>query len=147
MVLLLNAAYRDGSASEPYPTWIARFFRAVVPLTLVIGATAMYALVMRARQYGLTVERVWAFIVAGAALLYALGYATAAWRSGAWYAGIARLNVVVAVVLMALIAAASTPLLSPYRLAANSQFRLDPGEGPARPWKTSVARNTARLHG
>ena len=124
VVLLLNAAYRDGSAFQPYPKWIAQSFRAVVPLTFIIGATAMYALVMRDRQYGLTVGRVWAFIVASAALLYAVGYSMAAWRRGAWFAGIARVNVVVAVVLMALIAAALTPLLSPYRLAANSQFRL-----------------------
>ena len=124
VVLLLNAAYRDGSSSQPYPRWIAQSFRVVVPLTVIIGATAMYALVMRDRQYGLTVERVWAFIVAGAALLYAVGYSAAAWRSRTWFAGIARVNVVVAMVLMALIAAALTPLLSPYRLAANSQFRL-----------------------
>ncbi len=131
VVLLLNAAYRDGSAAEPYPRWIAQSFRVVVPLTVIIAATAMYALVMRDRQYGLTVERVWALIVAGAALLYSAGYSMAAWRSGAWFAGIARVNVAVAVVLMALIAAALTPLLSPYRLSANSQFRLVRDKGLA----------------
>jgi hypothetical protein len=124
VVLLLNAAYRDGSVSQPYPKWIAQFLRVVVPFTVVISLTALYALWMRSRHYGLTVERVWAFVVAGAALLYSVGYSTSAFRRGAWFAGIARVNVAVAIALIAVISAALTPVLSPYRLAADSQFRL-----------------------
>jgi hypothetical protein len=124
VVLLLNAAYRDGSVVQPYPKWIALFLRVVVPFTVIISLTALYALIMRSRHYGLTVERVWAFVVAGAALLYSAGYSLSAFSGGAWLAGIARVNVVVAVALIAVISAALTPLLSPYRLAANSQFRL-----------------------
>jgi hypothetical protein len=124
VVLLLNAAYRDGSVSEPYPKWIAQLLRWVVPLTVIISLTALYALLMRARHYGLTVERVWAFVVAGAALLYSVGYSISAARGGAWLGGIARVNVAVAIALMAVICAALTPVLSPYRLAANSQYGL-----------------------
>jgi hypothetical protein len=124
VVLLLNAAFRDGSVSQPYPKWVAQFLRLVVPLTVIISATAFYALMMRSQHYGLTVGRVWAFIVAGAALLYAVGYARAAFGRGAWLAGMSRVNVAVAIALIAVLCAALTPLLSPYRLAANSQFRL-----------------------
>jgi len=124
VVLLLNAAYRDGSVSQPYPKWIAQFLRVVVPLTVIISLTALYALWMRSRHYGLTVERVWAFVVAGAALLYSVGYSLSAFRRGAWFADMARVNVAVAIALIAVISAALTPLLSPYRLAADSQFRL-----------------------
>jgi hypothetical protein len=124
VVLLLNAAYRDGSVSQPYPKWMALFLRLAEPLTVVISATAFYALMMRSHLYGLTVARVWALIVAVAALLYAVGYARAAFGKGAWFAGIARVNVVTALMLMLLICAALTPLLSPYRLAASSQFRI-----------------------
>jgi hypothetical protein len=124
VVLLLNAAFRDGSVSQPYPKWVAQFLRMVVPLTVIISTTAFYALMMRSQHYGLTVGRVWALIVAGAALLYAVGYARAAFGGGAWLAGIARVNVVAALALMVLICAALTPLLSPYRLAANSQFGI-----------------------
>ena len=47
VVLLLNAAYPDnGSVSQPYPKWIAQFLRVVVPLTVVISSTALYALWM-----------------------------------------------------------------------------------------------------
>jgi Domain of unknown function (DUF4153) len=150
VVLLLNAAYRDGLVSQPYPTWLAQSMRMVVPLTVIISLTALYALATRARHYGLTVERVWGFVVAGAALLYSAGYSIAAVGRGAWLGGIARVNVAVAVALIAVISAASTPLLSPYRLAANSQFRLIREKGLAAAEDKSAGRFTAiedsRLH-
>jgi hypothetical protein len=96
--------------------------RVVVPLMVVIAATALYALFVRTQHYGLTVMRVWAFITASAALAYALGYALSAFGRGPWLAGIARVNVAVALALIATIAATLTPLLSPYRLAASSQY-------------------------
>jgi hypothetical protein len=154
VVLLLNAAYRDGSVVQPYPKWIALFLRVVVPLTVIISLTALYALTLRSRHYGLTVERVWAFVVAGAALLYAVGYSLSAFRGGAWLAGIARVNVIAAVALIAVISAALTPLLSPYRLAADSQFRMvlangaeaadDPGTAE-RPYRRNTALNYLRF--
>lgn len=124
MVLLLNAAYRDGTVERPYPRWLALALRFAVPLTVIVSLTAVYALAIRTQHYGLTVERVWALIVAGAALAYSCGYALAALGRGAWLAGIARVNVGAAVALIVVIAAALTPLLSPYRLAANSQYAL-----------------------
>jgi hypothetical protein len=124
MVLFLNAAYRDGSVLEPYPKWIARGLKAAVPLMVIVALTALYALIVRARHYGLTVERVWALIVASAGLTYSVGYSIAAFRKGAWLGAISRVNIIVAIALIVVIAAAMTPLLSPFRLAANSQFRL-----------------------
>jgi hypothetical protein len=129
MVLLLNAAYRDGTVVQPYPKWVARCLRAVVPLMVIIALTALYALIVRSRHYGLTVERVWAFVVASAGLLYSTGYSIAVFRKGAWLGAIARVNVIVAVALIVIISAALTPLLSPYRLAANSQFQLVQARG------------------
>jgi len=38
--------------SQPYPKWIAQFWRVVVPLTVIISSTALYALWMRSRHYG-----------------------------------------------------------------------------------------------
>lgn len=124
IVLFLNAAYRDGAVDRPYPRWIAQALRFAVPLTIVIAATALYALIVRTRHLGLTVERVWAFIVAGAALVYSVGYSIAAFRRGPWLAMVSRVNVVVALALIVVIGAALTPLLSPYHLAAISQYQL-----------------------
>lgn len=124
VVLFLNAAYRDGTNSRPYPAWLARPLQWIVPLTIVIALTACYALCIRTQRYGLTVERVWAFIVAGTALIYAIGYSLSAFSRNEWLPSIARVNVIAAIVLIFVIGTALTPALSPYRLAANSQFRM-----------------------
>jgi hypothetical protein len=112
IVLFLNAAYRDGSVDRPYPRWIAGTLRVAVPLTVIIAVTALYALIVRSRHYGLTVERVWALIVGGAALMYSVGYSIAALRRGPWLALASRVNVIVALTLIVVIGAALTPLVS-----------------------------------
>ena len=124
MVLFLNAAYRDGTVERPYPRWIALTLRLAVPLTVVIAATALYALIIRSIHFGLTVERVWGFIVAAAALVYSVGYSMAAFRAGAWLSMASRVNVIAAIALIAVVGAALTPILSPHRLAAISQYDL-----------------------
>jgi len=124
VVLLLNAAFRDGSVLRPYPRWITTALRFVVPLTVVISSTALYALIVRAQNYGITVERVWAFVVAGAALIYSVGYSIAAFRPGPWMGQVARVNVFVALALMSVIFLVLTPVMAPERLAANSQLEV-----------------------
>jgi hypothetical protein len=131
VVLLLNAAFRDGSVAQPYPKWIGQLLRGVVPLTVIVSLTALYALIVRSSHYGLTVGRVWGLVAAGAALAYSVGYSSAALAKGAWLGGMARVNVLVAWGLIAVIAAALTPVLSPYRLAAVSQFRIVRAKGLA----------------
>lgn len=143
-VLLVNAAYRDGSVAEPYPKWIALALRFVIPLTIVISITALYALYVRIDTYGFTIERVWASIVAGAACIYAVGYALAARSQGRWMAGVARINVLTALFLIAAISLALTPMLSPYRISANSQFRL--AQEPPRAQKAGQRGYDTPLH-
>jgi Domain of unknown function (DUF4153) len=122
MVLLLNAAYRDGRVGQPYPGWVAKALRWVVPFMVVVSLTALYALSIRTKFYGLTVERFWALVVAAMALLYSIGYSTSILNGRVWLGSIARVNVVGAVVLMAVLAASLTPVLSPYRLSADSLY-------------------------
>ncbi len=123
-ILLVNAAYRDGSIQQPYPKWISMILRCVMPSLIVSALVALYALYIRIDSYGFTVERVWASIVTIAACIYAVGYAIAARSGSRWMAGIASVNVVTALFLIGAISLALTPILSPYRIAANSQFRL-----------------------
>jgi len=121
-VLLLNAAYRDGTTKEPYPRLIGIALRWIVPLLVLIAFTAIYAMYLRVARYGFTVERVWACIVASAACLYSIGYGFAARDGQPWMANIARVNVAVALFLIAVLALSLTPVLSPYRIAATSQY-------------------------
>lgn len=129
MILLLNAAYRDGSNPHPYPGLLATALRYVVPAMVLVAIVAFYALGVRIAGYGLTTERFWALIVVLAGLVYAGGYAVAAFRSGPWMAGVGKVNVGVALGLIASLALTLTPLLSPYRLAANSQYERILEEG------------------
>jgi hypothetical protein len=121
MVLLVNAAYRDGQVERPYPRWLGVGQRAVLPLLVIIVLTACYAMYLRIDAHGLTVSRFWGCVVAAAGCIYAAGYAYAAVRGTPWMAGIERINIVAALFLIGVIALALTPVLSPYRLAANSQ--------------------------
>jgi hypothetical protein len=123
-VLLVNAAFRDGAVDNPYPRAAAFALRCVVPLTVVISLTAVYALYVRIDAYGYTQGRVWACVVAGAACVYSFGYAAAARTSSPWMAGVARVNVAAAWLLIGVLALALTPILSPQRIAANSQFEI-----------------------
>lgn len=122
MILLLNAAYRDGSGQRPYPAFVAASLRYVVPAMVLVALVALYSLGVRIAEYGLTTERFWAAIVAVAALVYAGGYSISAFRPGQWMNGMGKVNVGVALGLIAILALAMTPLLSPFRLAANSQY-------------------------
>jgi len=131
VILFLNAAFRDGTAAQPYPNWIGQCLRAVVPLTVIVSLTALYALLTRSGVYGLTIGRVWGLVVACTAVAYSVGYSLAALRKGAWLARMAGVNLVVALALIMVIAAALTPVLSPARLAADSQFRIVRDKGLA----------------
>jgi hypothetical protein len=122
MILLLNAAYRDGTNARPYPAPLAAALRYITPAMVLVAVVALYSLAIRVEEYGLTTERIWALIVAVAGVLYAVGYAVAAFRSGPWMAGIGKVNVFVAFALIVTLALTLTPLLSPYRLAAASQY-------------------------
>jgi hypothetical protein len=120
-VLLLNAGYQNGQGDRAYPRALALALRIVVPAMLLVSLTAMYSLCVRIDKYGVTVERVYAIVVALTAVAYSVGYTVASLRGGPWMQGIERVNVVVAIGLMVLIAIMLTPIASPYRLAASSQ--------------------------
>jgi hypothetical protein len=131
VVLLVNAAYRDGSVARPYPRAIGLALRCALPLTVIIALVAVYALWLRVDQYGVTVSRFWGWIVAGAALLYCVGYALAARHREHWMRSVAGVNVLTALYLIAVLTLALTPVLSPYRIAADSQLALilaEPGD-------------------
>jgi hypothetical protein len=96
----------------------------VIPLTVVISLTAIYALYIRTAEYGLSISRFWAWVVAATALIYAVGYTVAAVRKGVWFGGIAQINVVASLALIVTLTLTLTPILSPYRLAANSQYTM-----------------------
>lgn len=122
-VLLLNAAYQSGQEPPGYGRIIELALRVEPPLLIVIALTALYSLAVRTSTFGLTPTRYWGFITAAAALAYAIGYSIAAWSPGAWFARVGRVNIVIALVLLAALLASLTPLADPLRLSIDSQAR------------------------
>jgi hypothetical protein len=120
-VLLVNAAYQDGSREQPYGRLLGNALRCVPPLLIVIAATALYALCVRVSEHGLTVGRYWGLVTACFALLHSLSYAWAAIRPGPWMGLVSRANPLLALVLALVLLLSLTPLVSPYRLSTQSQ--------------------------
>jgi hypothetical protein len=133
-ILLINAAYQDGSAERPYGAKLSLAMRLVPPLLTVIALTATYALYVRMSAYGVTLGRFWGFVTACVGLAHAAAATIAAVRPGPWLGTTSKTNPLLAAALAAVLILALTPALSPYRLSAASQQRiaLEAGSTPRR---------------
>ncbi|MFD2173836.1 hypothetical protein [Rhodobacter lacus] len=100
-------------------TWSARGLMLLLP---VLAGLALWALAERVRQYGWTPDRVTAAAVAVVVAGYALGYLGALFAGRRWMEKLRQANVAMALVMIGLAAAWLTPLISPERIAAQSQL-------------------------
>ena len=123
-VLLFNAAFSDGERPPVYGRWLAIALRAVPPLLVIVAATALFSITLRVLDLGLTVPRYWAWVSAVFALLYSAGYAAAALRPGRWLAGMASVNIALAVALVAVVLLSLTPLANPLQVSIRSQTAI-----------------------
>ena len=100
-------------------------------LTLpVYAALALYALGLRVAQYGWTLDRFWAVLVALATAGYAVGYALAVLRrQRRWLQMLEPVNRWMCWAVLALALLGNSPLLDPVRLTLSSQ--LERLRGPA----------------
>ena len=119
-LLLANAAWLDGTRS-PFQN---RAVGALTKLSLLClpayTALCLYSLGLRIQQYGLSVDRIHAAFLVIVTGIWGLGYAGAVLLRR-WPSAIGRINTVSALTLAALVAAMNSPILDPYRLAANNQ--------------------------
>lgn len=124
LVVQINVVYQDGAPLAPRA---GRFMRAclglacLLPLPLVV--LAVVSLRLRVLQYGWTVDRVTAAVLAMLAACYAVGYAAAVLRRRSWPGLVAPTNVAASFVLLALLAVFLSPLADPARIAVNDQVR------------------------
>jgi hypothetical protein len=119
LILLLNAAYQDGSSA---PSLVMR--NTVRAAALILGPLALLAGIgvgLRIQAYGLTPQRILAAAWTAVAACYALGYAFAALTPGPWMRPLERTNIVVAWVILGLIAALYSPIADPARLSVADQ--------------------------
>ncbi|KSB88284.1 hypothetical protein AS593_09025 [Caulobacter vibrioides] len=127
LIVLTNAAYQDGT--EPPPKVLAWAARIAGLLLAPITVLAAYAIWLRVNQYGLTPERVYGAACVIVAAGYALGYAVAALKPGAWMKPLEPTNIALAFVSVAVLLGLFTPVADPVRLSVNSQLaRLEAGK-------------------
>lgn len=127
LIVLTNAAYQDGTERAPAVlAWAARIAGLLLaPITVLAG----YAIWLRVNQYGLTPERVYAAACVVVAAGYAVGYALAALKPGAWMKPLEATNIAMAFVAVAVLLALFTPVADPARLSVNDQVaRLAAGK-------------------
>jgi hypothetical protein len=131
-VSLVNSVFQDGNAAAPY----GRALRLLVNLALLsLPAYALIAAIslqLRIAQHGWSVDRLWAAVLLGFALLYALGYAIAALRrSGSWLVWLAPVNRLVALALVAVLLLTQSPLFNLRAISVHSQLaRVERGDLP-----------------
>ena len=121
LIALANAAWQDGAQPAPFSAPVQWLVRAALALLPVLAALCVWSLSLRVRQYGWTVDRVWATVLVGFAALYGLGYASSAAGRG-WLPSLGRVNTGIALALVATLLAIHSPLLDPQRIAAASQL-------------------------
>jgi len=127
LIVLTNAAYQDGTERPPTVlAWAARIAGLLLaPITVLAG----YAIWLRVNQYGLTPERVYGAACVVVAAGYAIGYAVAALKPGAWMKPLEATNITLAFVAIAVLLALFTPIADPVRLSVDSQLaRLASGK-------------------
>jgi hypothetical protein len=119
-ILLANAAWLDGTRT-PFSNRIANAAARLSLLCLpVYTALCLYSLGLRVQQYGWSVDRIHAAFFVIVAGVWGLGYAGSVLLRQ-WPSAIGRVNVASALILAVLVAAMNSPVLDPYRLAADNQ--------------------------
>jgi hypothetical protein len=127
LILLANAAYQDGTETTAVVLkWAARLAGVLlVPITVL----AAYGLSLRIGQYGLSPDRIIAAVCVLVAAGYAVGYAVAAVRPGAWMKTLEVTNIAMAFGVIGVLLALCTPVADPRRLSVNDQVaRLEKGK-------------------
>ena len=128
-LVFVNGVYQTG-ATDPYPRFVHLALTPGVALLPIISVLGMYGLHLRVAQYGWSVERCWAALVAAILLLVSLGYSGGVlWRRAAWPKTLKQTNVAFLLGLLAVMLLVNTPLLDFRVIATESQFgRLERGK-------------------
>ncbi len=121
VLVLINAAYQDGTRDRHVPSLLRFFARIAAILPVPLVALAAYALALRIEQYGWTADRVLATAAAIVAACHAIGYGWAAFAHP-WLRPIERWNIYCALVTLAVLLALFSPLADPARISVNDQI-------------------------
>ncbi|MDX2028980.1 MAG: DUF4153 domain-containing protein [Alphaproteobacteria bacterium] len=129
LIVLINAAYQDGTP-EHAPPKILRYAGSLASVLLLpLVVIAAYAISLRVEQYGWTANLIQKFACVIVGMCYAVGYLWAAIIPHPWLRKLERTNILAALLTLAVLLALFTPIADPARLSVTSQIgRLEKGE-------------------
>lgn len=132
LVILINAAFQNGSVTNEVARVLRLCARLACFLLLPLVLIAIYALSLRVNDYGWTTDRIFAAACLLIASCYALGYAWAGINGQEWLQKIAPVNIGTALLIVAVLLALFSPLLDAKRIAVDNQVaRLENGKQTA----------------
>jgi len=133
LIVLINTAYQDGRADNQPPLVLRIAVQVASILLTPLIVIAVWGLMLRIDQYGLTPDRIIAAACALIGAVYALGYGLGAGiplvRGSPWMKALEMTNIAVGVLTVAVILALFSPLADPARLSVADQVkRLEAGK-------------------
>jgi hypothetical protein len=148
LVVLINAALQDHESTTQISVLPRHSARLACLLILPLVVIGCYALGLRVQIYGWTTERIIAAACLGIAMTYAVGYAVATLRHHRWLGLVARVNVFVSFLVLAVILALFSPLMDPARISvANQVARLQNGQVAAKDFDFEYLRFEGKRYG
>ena len=127
-VVFMNAAHQDGRA-VPYGRRLSQVTTWAWLSVPVLAAVGLWALAVRIGQHGWTVDRLWAAVVGGMAVLYGVGYSASTAVRSRWMPTVETTNIVAALALCVVIVLSTSPIADFRKVAVQSQLaRLRAGQ-------------------
>ncbi|NBW06850.1 MAG: DUF4153 domain-containing protein [Caulobacteraceae bacterium] len=134
LIILINTAYQDGRPDNRPPLALRIAVQVASILLTPLIVLAVWGLMLRVGQYGLTPDRIIAAACALVGAVYAVGYGLAAIvplirKGSGWMKALEATNLASGVLAVAVILALFSPLADPARLAVADQVkRLEAGK-------------------
>lgn len=117
LLTLIVDSEEANAPTSPILLWTARGLSVLLP---VLGGLALWAVLVRVGQYGLTPDRMFAVLAAAVLTAYGLWHAASSLRGAGWQARIRQGNLIMALVVLAIAVLWMTPVLNAERISARS---------------------------
>ena len=122
-IFAVNAVYQSEQADLPYPKDMHRFIYIAVAALPIYSIMIFYGLSVRIAQYGLTLSRAWAILIAILLACFCLGYLVAIIRNrDNWLHGLAWVNIRSGILVMIVMILVNTPVLNLQSISAKNQL-------------------------
>ena len=121
----LNSVYQKNTDTNPYPIWLHRAIYIGLATLPVYSIISFYGLYVRIDQYGWSISRCWAALIASLLFLFSAGYL---WKilqlRDNWVSQLGWINIRVGLVLLLSMVLVNSPLLDFRKISVASQIAM-----------------------